>query len=182
VGLRHLPHTVSLELLDPEPNRGSIFLLIRLPVCHWASVRVRGGGAAAAGGGESSYSRKTRAFRSILPKMASPARSSKSALALDKIAERKGKDLSDAQTPSMRSAAVSRTTEEDTAKDVLKRKLAFEEVLPFISIYYAHRSCKYEMFLRLVVFDPCLFKPIFRERTPTSKILYQKSKFNSVFR
>ena len=75
------------------------------------------------------YSRKRRAFPSRqLPKMASPVRSARSLSALEKIADRRSKDLVNAQTPFMRSAAISRTNEEEPPKDELKRKLAFEEV------------------------------------------------------
>ena len=66
---------------------------------------------------------------------------------MDKNVERKSKDISNVQTPFMRSTTVLRTCEEEVPKDDLKRKLAFEEVwihlflhlttfiLPFITLF-----------------------------------------------
>jgi hypothetical protein len=50
----------------------------------------------------------------------------------ERNADRKSRvigELSNVQTPLMRNAAVSRIVEDETLKDDLKRKLAFEEVI-----------------------------------------------------
>jgi hypothetical protein len=68
----------------------------------------------------------------IVPKMASPpSRVVSRPTTCERNTDRKSRaigELSNLQTPLMRNAAISRIVDDETLKDELKRKLAFEEV------------------------------------------------------